>query len=257
MYHTFEHMLRHLSGHLNGSRNPCLPRPYFPLAIDYTRHIYTLDLQPARLIPSRTFAEARHLFHYIWRMLPGSISPGTRPDDLGQLLATKLRQFPDLRVNKVIGIGCGSFARLDHDGVCERHGPACQRRCHARMWGMRSAARHLFVAALWAFFDIRARGVGERAAFLLEDQDYMEVDLQVLRREGLGVVTHPESILAVDGRSVLVCVEASFPVRQIVEDVARPAVIIWERPDDGTAQGVGGVDWLGNGEEGVPLPPLP
>jgi hypothetical protein len=39
----------------------------------------------------------------------------------------------------------------------------------------------------------------------------MDVDLQVLAREGIRVVNHPASILAVDARSVLVCVEASFP----------------------------------------------
>jgi hypothetical protein len=210
-------MLRHLRNHLNGARDPRLPRPYHPLAIHYTRRAYTLDLQPAPLIHSRTFAQARRVLHCVWQLVPVSNAPGTRPDDLGQVLAAKLRQFPDLRVNKVIGIGCGSIARLDHYGVCWRHGRACRRRCHARMWGMRAAARHLYVAALWAFFDIRARGVGERAASMLEDQDYMDVDLQVLAREGIRVVTHPQSILEVDARSVLVCVEASFPVRQIVE----------------------------------------
>jgi hypothetical protein len=256
MYHTLEHILLHLRNHLNGARDPRLPRPYFPLAINYTHHPHTLDLQPARLIRCQTFQSARRLLHYIWRVIPIYGTPGTRPADLAQVLATKLRQFPDFRVNKVIGIGCGSFLKVDY-GACPLHGQACPWLCHAQLWSTRCAALHLYVAALWAFFDIRARRVGERAYFFVEDEDHIDVDVQVLRQEGIQVVTHPDSILALDERSVLVCVDASFPVRQIVVDIARPAVIIWERPDDGTALGVGEVEELGDEGEGGPPPPLP
>lgn len=64
-----------------------------------------------------------------------------------------------------------------------------------------------------------------------QDPLYTPVDEQVLSEAGFTVVDDPRAFLEVDEASVLVCWSPDIPVKQIVADLARPALIIWNRVD--------------------------
>jgi hypothetical protein len=54
----------------------------------------------------------------------------------------------------------------------------------------------------------------------------------VLGEEGVVVMEDPRAFLEVDEASVVIAVASDICVRQIVADLARPAVVIWDRVTD-------------------------
>ncbi len=58
---------------------------------------------------------------------------------------------------------------------------------------------------------------------------YVDTDKEVLGRVGVTVVDDPRGFLEVDDNSVVICVAPNVPVKQIIADIARPAVLIWNR----------------------------
>lgn len=60
-----------------------------------------------------------------------------------------------------------------------------------------------------------------------QDPIYTEVDKEVLRRSGITVLEDPRAFLEVDDETVVVSFAPDIPVRQIIADIARPAVLVW------------------------------
>ena len=60
-----------------------------------------------------------------------------------------------------------------------------------------------------------------------QDPIYTSIDKQVLRDVGITVVDNPKGFLEVDEASVVFCSYPNIPIRQVVADIARPALIIW------------------------------
>ncbi len=58
---------------------------------------------------------------------------------------------------------------------------------------------------------------------------YSEADEQVLRKLGITVLEDPRAFLELDDETVVLSFYPNFPVRQIIADIARPAVMIWRR----------------------------
>lgn len=62
-----------------------------------------------------------------------------------------------------------------------------------------------------------------------QDPVYTDADRAVLEGEGIHVLEDPHGFLEVDDSSVVISFSPNIPVRQIVADVARPAIMIWDR----------------------------
>ena len=62
-----------------------------------------------------------------------------------------------------------------------------------------------------------------------QDPAYTEIDNSVLEGHGITVLKDPKGFLEVDDSTVVVSCAAAIPVKQIVSDLARPAVIVWDR----------------------------
>ena len=101
----------------------------------------------------------------------------------------------------------------------------------------RSATQHVLLLELRNFFNGRKMksGGGAKVADVkcsAQDPLYTEVDRKVLEKEGVAVVDDPEGFLKVDEKTAVVCVYPNVPIRQIIADIARPAVIIWDRVEE-------------------------
>jgi hypothetical protein len=46
------------------------------------------------------------------------------------------------------------------------------------------------------------------------------------------VLDDPRAFLEVDETTILICIGSDIPVHQIVADIARPAIMIWDEPVD-------------------------
>ncbi|KAK3309457.1 uncharacterized protein B0T15DRAFT_506238 [Chaetomium strumarium] len=67
-----------------------------------------------------------------------------------------------------------------------------------------------------------------------QDPLYTPLDKRVLEEDGITVVEDPAAFLEIDEASVVISVNPSIPVRQIIADIADPgpAIIIWNRVVD-------------------------
>ena len=80
--------------------------------------------------------------------------------------------------------------------------------------------------------DLLASGYGEGSQEIkcyAQDPMYKAEDKTVLAEAGFTVVDDPRGFLHVDDASVVISVSSDIPVRQIVADIARPAIVIWNR----------------------------
>lgn len=62
-----------------------------------------------------------------------------------------------------------------------------------------------------------------------QDPIYTSVDEQVLCEAGFTVVDDPRAFLEVDEASVVIAISADIPIRQIIADIARPAIMILDK----------------------------
>lgn len=63
----------------------------------------------------------------------------------------------------------------------------------------------------------------------VQDPAYTQRDKDILRSAEFTVLDDPQAWLELDESSVLVCINAAFPIADIVADICRPALIIWDR----------------------------
>jgi hypothetical protein len=75
-----------------------------------------------------------------------------------------------------------------------------------------------------------------------QDPLYDDADEEILRRAGITVVEDPRGFLEVNDQSVVLSFSPNAPVRQIIADLGRPAILVWNRvsgeADDGVRRSV-------------------
>lgn len=64
---------------------------------------------------------------------------------------------------------------------------------------------------------------------LAQDPAYTRVDKSVLEEDAIRCLDDPGGFLDVDNLSVVISIAPDIPVRQVVADIARPTVMVWER----------------------------
>lgn len=124
-------------------------------------------------------------------------------------------------IDKVVAYACGSMASAARDADC-------------RYDQRRSIWQHAMVLSIRDFLLARCGNTeakGEVRCFV-QDPIYEDVDKVFLNEAGVSVLDDPRAHLEVDETSVVVGVSPMIPLRQIVADIARPAVLIWARVDD-------------------------
>lgn len=116
-------------------------------------------------------------------------------------------------VTKIIAFACGSVSHKTHD--CSR-----------------SLKQHAFALTIRDVLESRRRSSGGAGGgeirLCVQDPVYNEVDRAVLLEHGITVLDDPEGFLEVDDDSAVLSFSPNVPVKQIVADIARPAMIAWE-----------------------------
>lgn len=91
----------------------------------------------------------------------------------------------------------------------------------------RSHIQHALLVTLRKWF--ADRDGREDVMCYAQDPAYRSVDREVLNEHGIEVIDDPRAWLEIDDESIVFSVGPNVPVKEIVADIARPAVIIWER----------------------------
>jgi hypothetical protein len=102
--------------------------------------------------------------------------------------------------------------------------------CSTMTWSdnelMPSMAQHALILLLRDLLVVN--GNNEIKCFA-QDPIYTDIDEQILYEFGITVLDDPRAFLEVDSSSIVVSISPDIPIRQIVADIARPALIIWDR----------------------------
>ncbi|KAJ4292217.1 hypothetical protein N0V88_005848 [Collariella sp. IMI 366227] len=97
-------------------------------------------------------------------------------------------------------------------------------------------AQHVLMLAMRELVQGAAEEAGKKSLEVkcyAQDPMYTPVDKQVLGEVGITVLDDPRGFLEVDDNSVVISISPNIPVKQIVADIARPAVVIWYRVEPG------------------------
>lgn len=122
-------------------------------------------------------------------------------------------------ITRVIGLACGSFVAQDPQDKQT----------------VRSATQH---ALLLTLRDILSESGGQKAQIpcFVQDPGYTAVDKAALSESGFTVLDDPMGFVEVDDESVLVSIDSGCPVKEIIYDLAKPALIVWEEAYDHTVK---------------------
>ena len=92
-----------------------------------------------------------------------------------------------------------------------------------------SSQQHALMLTVRDIVDRRRTAGQPKLKCFAQDPMYSEADKQVIRKLGITVLGDPRAFLEVDDGTVVLSFYPNFPVRQIIADIARPAVMIWRR----------------------------
>lgn len=124
-------------------------------------------------------------------------------------------------ITKVIGLSLGSFSLCTQgeDNKVDGH----------------SARQHALLLTLRDWL------LRHKEAFpcYVQDPVYNSTDESILKTYGVEIIEDPQAWLEMDHNTIVISVASNVPVKEIVADIARPAVVIWERVgfEDGDKEG--------------------
>ncbi|KAL2153753.1 hypothetical protein VTH82DRAFT_4908, partial [Thermothelomyces myriococcoides] len=100
----------------------------------------------------------------------------------------------------------------------------------------RAAAKHAPVLSIRDFFE-RHGPTTTTVRCYVQDPVYEDVDREVLGKLDVTVLDHPRGFPEMDETAIVFSLSPDIAVRQIVADIARPVLIVWNRVRD--------IPWLG------------
>ena len=132
-------------------------------------------------------------------------SSSSQCKELTEILESK----PHLSVQKVVAFANGPMAVKDDDEQHDRRSDVNASYQHALMLTFK---RHFGATECFA-----------------QDPAYTDTDIAVLQPYGIKVVDDPEGFLQSDGTTAVISISPNIPVKQVLCDIARPAILIWGR----------------------------
>lgn len=129
------------------------------------------------------------------------------------LLARK--DFLNGKINKIVAFANGSFSFDLLDKSYHR-----------------TSFQHALILSLRDIFAQVNETPGVKC--LAQDPAYTDADREVLHNSDITVIADPKGFLEVDESTIMTSFAPNVPVKSIISDIARPAVIIWNtiRPED-------------------------
>ncbi|KIW16836.1 hypothetical protein PV08_04026 [Exophiala spinifera] len=92
----------------------------------------------------------------------------------------------------------------------------------------RSAFQHALILTLRDILSKRHESVNDIKCYA-QDPFYTDIDREVLERSGITVLNNPQGFLEVDDSTVVLSFCPDVPVRQVIAEIALPAMMIWDK----------------------------
>lgn len=126
-----------------------------------------------------------------------------------QQLISTLDSVPIEPVKNIVAFACGHLWYRDSE------------------WE-RSAVQHASILVLQEYVAARQNVPREEIKCFAQEPNYQEVDKRFLAHIGITVLQNPRAFLEVDETTIVISIHPNPPIRQIVADIARPAMMIWD-----------------------------
>ena len=98
-------------------------------------------------------------------------------------------------------------------------------------WRPRSAFQHALLLSLRKALQA-CRPKGGTVQCIVQDPAYTELDRALLHGSGITTVDDPDGFLQLDDSSAMLSCSPDIPVKEIVSEIALPALIIWDTVGD-------------------------
>lgn len=123
---------------------------------------------------------------------------------------------PD-KMTKLVAFACGTMLDSDIDP------------------DQRSISQHALILTVKSILQTKNAPADAEIKCYAQDPKYSDADRTAIEEAGIQVLEDPHGFLEVDDSSVVLSFSPHVPVRQIVADLARPAIMIWNkiRSDEG------------------------
>ncbi|KAK4098369.1 hypothetical protein N658DRAFT_221454 [Parathielavia hyrcaniae] len=184
-------------------------RSYLPIEVTHSTEVRDARTnEPVSLWPASDLAAVKQRFERAMQSLAAS-------KEVVQLQSTLASVAIPPRIDKIVAF---AWDTMDYAGN----------------YITRSMAQHALALAIRDFLansDITG-GDGEGAGGIrcyAQDPIYTPVDERVLSEAGFAIVDDPRAFLEVDEASVIIAMNPDIPLRQIIPDLARPAIMIWNK----------------------------
>lgn len=112
-------------------------------------------------------------------------------------------------IKKIVGLACGSLALPNNENAMEQ-------------------TTLLVTVRNW----LKERDQNDNISCYIQDPMNTSVDRDILADIGFEMIDDPRGWLEIDERSVVLSVAPNVPVKEIIADTARPAIVIWNRVKD-------------------------
>ncbi|KAL2270009.1 hypothetical protein VTJ83DRAFT_2193 [Remersonia thermophila] len=185
---------------------------YMPVGVGYSVEVRDAQTnEPVSLLPVAGYDAVKQKLDQTRQSLEAS-------KEFAQIRSTLASVALPSGIGKVVALACSTMA-------AEINSPE------------RSLAQHALVLLLRDLLsrdgsrpDVEGRGSGPaRIQCFAQDPKYLPVDEQVLQENDVAVLDDPGAFLEIDETSVVLSVGPDIPVREIVADIARPAIMIWDK----------------------------
>ncbi|KAL2817474.1 hypothetical protein BDW59DRAFT_132000 [Aspergillus cavernicola] len=162
--------------------------------------------EPMANIVLKSLSEVEHLFSTclrvwevseVWAQIKTAVSSANTASIIG----------------KIIGLACGTMSYPDD----------------IPYYSYNSVFQHALLVATRRFLQERFNC---EIACAVQDPAYTDIDKSVLRSYGIKVLEDPEGFLEIDEASLVFSCAPNLPVKQIVLDMTRPALLIWDTVHD-------------------------
>lgn len=128
----------------------------------------------------------------------------------------RMRDKMPWKISNIVAFGIASMGRCEVAGVAKNATSEGAAKQFAFMIGLRKLL-------------IQLGRADENTQSYVQSSKLTPQDEAVLAKSGIEVVNDPDGFLEVDAGSVVLSFSPDFPVRQIVLDIARPAMLLWNK----------------------------
>lgn len=128
------------------------------------------------------------------------------------------------KVKKIVAFACSSLSLRDQDEGLEES-----------ILVRRAAYQHSLLLTLQAILlEADSQHPSDPVTCYAQDPLYTTSDKTVLKNHSITALDDPQGFLEVDESTIVISIAANVPVKEIITDIARPVIMIWDRlPHEG------------------------